>query len=241
VSAYDTLLLDDTPVGFWPLDVANGLNDLSGNNFHLTVGTSNGAQAGTGPYGEDCYDFNGTSHYHKTANDAITTMLATDSTVTMEFWFRSESAATLRTPAALRGPTDGGVEMIVSLLNSPSNGNARGWRYGNFRTTGTGALNDSAWHHRVDRINGTAYDIFVDGSLLQSGTTTVGGTAVVPFVVVGANYGASAQQWFDGQLAKVAVYDYSLSDTQITDHYNWLANPPNIWTDAGSASPMVMG
>lgn len=210
---YDQEVLADSPEAYWPLQGNSSAAVVDVVNAHNFTAFGSPSFGSTGPRGWDAVAFDGSTQYLLTSS--FSPPLGTNSTMSFELWFRSNSPSTLRTMGAVRYAS----ELSLLLLNSASNGQVRGYRYGTFRTAGAGSLNDGAWHHRVDVVDGTNYHVYIDGALLQSGTTPVGGTAVPVWVALGANYSTIPHQHFAGWLTKAALYDSVLSAERVAAHY----------------------
>lgn len=105
----------------------------------------------------------------------------------------------------------------MMLHNSPSDGQARGLRNGAFATAGAGAFNDGQWHHRVDVVDNGTYYVYVDGALLQSGSTTNPANGDRRRLLVGGS--PTGTQQFSGWISHVALYTVALSAAQVAAHY----------------------
>lgn len=103
------------------------------------------------------------------------------------------------------------------LHNSPNDGQARGYRAGAYATAGAGAFNDGQWHHRVDVVDNGTYYIYVDGALLQSGSTSNPSNGSRRRALVGAGPGNTQQ--FNGWISHAALYTVALSAAQVAAHY----------------------
>jgi hypothetical protein len=133
------------------------------------------------------------------------------------------------------------------LSSSPTSGNGGGFRvispsttkafyvlvsdgsstYTNASVGGTNAtlaIRDGNWHHVVLSISGTAIKIWIDGgsggSPTHTDTSTVSyvGNATTP-LYFGKN-GANNSYYLNGSLDEVAVFEYELSSTQVSNIYN---------------------
>lgn len=86
------------------------------------------------------------------------------------------------------------------------------------------AIRDGDWHHLVFSINGTAIKIWIDGgsggSPTHTDTSTVSyvGNAIHPTVF--GRLGSYASYYLNGSLDEVAIFEYELSATQVSNIYN---------------------
>jgi len=91
-------------------------------------------------------------------------------------------------------------------------------------TNATLAIRDGSWHHVVFSINGTAIKIWIDGgsggSPNHTATSTVSyvGGATTP-LTIGKN-GALNSYYYNGALDEIAVFEYELSASEVSDLYN---------------------
>jgi len=133
------------------------------------------------------------------------------------------------------------------MSTSPTSGNGGGFRvitpsstkafyvlvsngsttYANVSVGGTNstlAIRDGDWHHVVFSINGTAIKIWIDGG--SGGSPNYTDTSTVSYVgnsgtplTIGRN-GANAAYYYNGALDEVAVFEYELSASEVSDLYN---------------------
>jgi hypothetical protein len=225
--SYQSLVLANSPIGYWRLGEASGASaaDISGNGL---TGAYNSCTLGVpglvGGDADTAVSFNGTSSY-----------------------------VALGTPTQLRITGVISLEAIVSVAGFPPNGNlgrvmGRGpdsslneayyfrfytdsggvhhllcGSYTNPNATADGVDVTVAWptnekHHIVGRYDGTAWKIFIDGTQAGSFTDATGAILGVgtPGVYVGAN--ANGIEHFSGVIDEVAIYNTSLSTTDISAH-----------------------
>jgi hypothetical protein len=91
-------------------------------------------------------------------------------------------------------------------------------------TNATLAIRDGSWHHVVFSINGTAIKIWIDGgsggspNYTDTSTVSYVGGATTP-LTIGKN-GANNAYYYNGALDEIAVFEYELSASQVSDLYN---------------------
>lgn len=75
------------------------------------------------------------------------------------------------------------------------------------------------WQHVVGTYNGTDIKIYVNGTLMNSSYyPSVSGNSNNGYATIGADY--QGNQYFDGQISDLKVYNHSLSEEQIVYNYN---------------------
>jgi hypothetical protein len=108
-------------------------------------------------------------------------------------------------------------------------------------TTTTTGFNDGEWHHfafTFDGVNAAGMIIYVDGSPVATSTDSddvINNYNVDSDFTIGS--GRYTDEYFDGCIDDVAIYDKALSAAEITTIYNG-GNPPNLEV-TGPVSNMV--
>ena len=78
------------------------------------------------------------------------------------------------------------------------------------------AFNDGAWHHiALVSSAGNSHELFVDGTSVDTDTTSLGATTFNS-VVIGALQKNGLDQYYDGQVDDVRIYTRALSDSEIS-------------------------
>jgi hypothetical protein len=223
LAAYEAAVLADSPRAFWPMqgNAAAAADNVITSLDLVWTGSPTFQEPGVRA-GWESVRFNGSTQYGQTATIATTATelpLRSDTSYSMELWFRRNSGTALASLAAIRN-TSANTEVFLLLHNTPAAGNARVWMNGGFKTAGAGALNDGAWHHRVDTWDGTTVRTYIDGSELQTGAYGVTSSNQTRFLIVAANNGGTPVQFFNGWISHPAAYDKVLTPTDVSDHYN---------------------
>ena len=227
-SDYDSVVLADSPIGYWPLSEAEfpardlaGTNDLSRFGSSLTIPmfssilTPDGA-SGAVYTGSNRYSFRGLS-------SSIT------QDITIEAWVRWDSTnADLYGQVIAEGDSTGvtGWGIFVSgtghwALIIKTAGQAWGTDYIDTST----APVDGLWVHLVGtrKKSSGAMQLWLNGSSIGSGTFTSGnnidyGTGSLGVQISSKASPPSARG--GGYFARCAIYDKVLTSTQIANHYN---------------------
>jgi hypothetical protein len=136
------------------------------------------------------------------------------------------------------GSSNGGCGLSVGTnsVNSHEHGNSYAVALATFAMT----ISNDRLHQIVLRVDAKRHRLWVDGVLRRSGLTSSKTNVIAPAYV--GDQGTSLQgQPFGGEIAHAIWYSSVLSSDRILAHYNAGITLPNIWVDAGSKSPMVMG
>jgi|GEM_PF-3823929 len=213
---YETIVLDDAPVGYWQFESLQDdiLTDSSGNQkdgaAHGVVLTADGIYGFAGM-------FDGLSTYVDLAG-----AWGGGSEASVEAWIKisdptADLAAILETPNR---------EFVGFHLTQPGTS-----ALSVFYTVGAQINLDSAeqsadglWHHYVFQINPVRISLYVDG-IEQYGRDHNRGETIgtTNSLMIGRGY--QNQRYLRGLIDEVAIYDYSLSPEQIQDHYQAVFPP----------------
>jgi hypothetical protein len=212
---YADVVLQDGPIGYWPL-LSTGANPDGTHNGHVMTGAG-GLTVATARPAPNGLTLNGTTGFLSTPHVA-----AWNTIVSGEAWIKTTMAA------------------IGSIIDHDSWGasSVRGFQFrvlaagqlsafsvtsaGTFGTNAqsTTLINDGKVHHVAFTYDGTLR-LYVDG--VQNGTTdTTAGMFGNPEntpLQIGVSDAGSRQQWFNGYIADAAVYSTALSAATILRHY----------------------
>jgi hypothetical protein len=209
-----------TLIAHWKLDDGSGMTavDSAGNNDGNLVGPPAWA-TGTIDGG---LDFNGVNDYVDAG-----TFDVSGSGLTLMGWFNADALPAATDPRIISkasSAAEADAWWQLSILTSASDRNIR------LRTKAGGTtstlidsstnLNPGEWYFAVGTYDSGTGDmkLYLNGVEVASQSHTVGGAvdtdATVP-VAIGAN--GSTEQFFDGVLDDVRVYDYALTATAISD------------------------
>lgn len=237
LSQYDSLILQDAPVAYWPM---GGVNDLSGNNRQLTfTGSPTTQLVNSVPVTV----FDGTSQY-ATATDNDVYSIPTTNMLTIELWIRPD---TLTFPNVENGDyvhflgkgqgTQDEYKMrMYNLTNSESRPNRiSAYAFNLPGSLGTGSyfqdtVTPGEWIHVTAVWNITPaaktgstpngyVKIYKNGSLrdtddLFSTVAVVPENGTSPFRIATSDM----ESYFQGAIAKVAVFNKELTSARILAH-----------------------
>lgn len=238
MSFYSQAILADQPVAYYRLDEISGtaVNDSSGNSYN---GTINGAvtmnQQGALVNDSDAAMlFDGSTAYL-----SLSSALKTDgwTAFSLESWIKLTNNTFTGNPCVMANDYPNSDHDGFQLFLAPaSDGHAGYFAVANGTTTtqiqfGSGVLNANTWIHLVATYNGSTIQVYVNGAQVGSGTFSGGvGTAAYPISV--AHY-PNDSGYLAATVDEVAIYGYTLSQQQITAHYNAALHPGIVITSAG--------
>jgi hypothetical protein len=229
--SYSDLVLQSSPIGFWPLNEPSGTTaaDLVVARNATYNGSPTLQAAGPSsrlPYGAT---FNGSTQNASTATHSAFNV-ACNGTWSIEAWVKFTGAGTsIQTFAAWRGTAGGssnydetatlsvnnGVAGRIQVNVSNSAANAR------LVVNSDGGWNDGEWHHVVaTAVSGGAMTLYVDG--VSRGSTSaarIAGNGSQRRVTAASNAGNPFGQWFAGSIAGLAIYMATLSSDRVAAHY----------------------
>jgi Concanavalin A-like lectin/glucanases superfamily len=221
---YTTKVGQDAPTSYWPLNEVAGsiAHDYSGYGHDgeqtngLTLGVS-GPQPPTFPgfsTGKTAYQFDGASGYIACGTNAS---LSGTTDFTVEAWIKT-TATTAGDIVCQRDP-NGYIGEYECTMNA--NGTLAFYIYGSgyqFDFTSSKTVNDGNWHYVVFVRNGETGIIYIDGANVASASGTVQALGPTLQTYIGANV-RDNDQYFDGAMANVAIYNHALTPGQIITHY----------------------
>lgn len=241
---YNQTILNDRPILFLGMDTpASGTQaDLSGNGHN---GAYRGGTPPTAklPNGDAAADFNGSGEY-VTVNNVANLSVPATGVLTIESWMRPDTLTFPHTEA------EGYVYWLgkcsystgceyANRMYSLNNTAGRANRISDYEWNVTAGLGSGSyfqdditagqWIYVTDIIDmkdtspeyPTGYISIYKNGVLRKTTplnqyNVVPGTTPTPFVVGTL----TEDSFFEGAVGKVAVYDYALTQAQITTHYN---------------------
>jgi RHS repeat-associated protein len=206
--------------GYWRLDETAGASaaDSSGN---AKTGTFYNAPAlgGSGALqnapANKAPALDGTNDYMSVP---AATMGTISSSFTVEAWFKVSDTTTTHAIVGTRGPSDYGfdVKLMAGTTIHGDIGSGSAW----LSTTADAKFSYQAnrWYHLAFAVGGGVYAIYVDGTLVGSGTYS--GTALLTngthALYVGQMGGGT--EYFAGGIDEVAVYDVALPASYVRNH-----------------------
>ena len=201
-------------VGYWNFDEGSGTvaNDTSGNNNN---GTINGATWTAGKVGNGALSLNGVNQYITINNSPSLNPIV----ISISAWIKTDSAGTYK-QILTKDANEGGRVWQFRISNTnkiqfiPFNSSTNGNYAGSITVT------DGLWHHVVGTWDGVTINVYVDGVKDGNGTAFSGSlrTGQGNRVIVGADdIPPAPQDFFNGSIDEVRVYNRALSATEVSD------------------------
>lgn len=248
-SAYDQLVLADASIAYWTLGDTDGLNDRTGHG-HTAVAFG-GCGVGTMPTsGETSIVLNGSSQYVEVA-DTDDLSVAASGILALEAWLRPDTLEFSQSEGTgyvhwLGKGMSGQQEYtarIYSLTNSEQRPNRlSGYCFNLAGGEGAGSYSQDAvtpgeWIHYVLVVNTvntnatytTGYTkVYRNGVLRDQDALTdysiIPSNGTAPFRIGTRDFAS----FFQGAIAKVAVYNYEPTAAQLLAHYRQMVSPGTI-------------
>lgn len=228
---YRSEVLADDPAGFWMLDdvIGTSADDLTENANNLTYqGSPTLGVYGFDPCCGGAPHFDGSTQYANLPG-GVPGALEIGGAITLECWLKTTTTTHVQsglvgyTVAANAQLTISGSTVTFWLRKG---GGANEISYDNV------TLYDGRWHHLVATWDGTTntngLKLYLDGVLRTQGTSGTAATGTFPSWQIGRE---ASSNYFEGQLAGVAIYSAVLSATRIGAHYDaaqWTDLSPDV-------------
>ena len=129
----------------------------------------------------------------------------------VSLWVNSNSTS-YQSPIQLSSQQN---DSTIFLYEHPGGASAKwGFYDGATALTGLTALNTGQWYHLVVTKSGTTYTLFLNGT--QESQGTLANINIDDFLIGRRNYN---NFYMDGKIDAVAIFDYALSESQVTTLY----------------------
>ncbi len=220
-TTYAATILGDGPIAYYRLGELSGTtaDDFSGHGYQGTLHggvTLNQSPLLSNGDTDRSMSFNGSTGYISLPTALIPT--GSGHAWSLECWCRVTSlpSNTWNSMVNMGAVSNGTLAGIYINNTSGTVKFAIGVGGTNSFSSGTVATNTT--YHVVGTYDGTSIRLYVNGSLVGgplAATVNLGTT----YASIGAD-GSPAQEFFPGTIDEAAYYNYALSSTQITNHYN---------------------
>lgn len=225
---YQSTVLADHPVGYWPLDLsdtnaANGIaTDLTGNGnngTYVNIYSGYNNAVGPSPYITNGVSFDGLSTFVNLGTGSNPALLNFGGRITMETWVQP---ATTTVNGYIMGKgydsTTNGNEIEMRI---PGYANYQAGTF-NF-TTGnvlvTGGIVTTAWAYMVCTYDGTNWNLYINGAPVAATPDTVGALDFSTNWAIGDGTADGSTRIFTGNITQVALYTNALTPDQILTHF----------------------
>ena len=229
-ASYSTVILNDTPIGYWRLGepgTATFAEDSSGNlptthNGVYSRGVVSGQPGAINgdPTTSAQFDY-GTSWVDVLVTASGDWPFDLVNNFTLEAWVINAGQLSPGSGRIVSNGDPGNIGFGFGIL---PDGRTRFTTFGvkDYDSDLTIVPQDSAWHHLVVVFDaGNAATFYLDGVLTDSinGPGPVK-SAAKQDLMIGRNPVNPSQNFFNGNIQEVAIYNYPLTDAQIAAHYN---------------------
>ena len=144
------------------------------------------------------------------------------SDISISAWFKTTENQRSPIVSIGRGSWTDGFELQVPSANTVGFSFAEGSKFGYFNSSID--LNDGNWHHYVQVSNSSTAKFFIDG-VEQTGITTGNGNSRQGSGVRIGRFFQTPEQWANGSIDQVRIYDRAITATEVETLYNEVACP----------------
>jgi hypothetical protein len=221
-------------VGYWPF--CGNANDASGNGNN---GTVNGATLTTDRFGSasGAYDFNGNSNFINVPSSSQ--LLLTDNTYTISAWGTHAGINDLDKNIVVKSNGIQGQPKWMfwykATINSPA-----GLGFASNQQMMGGSQNSivlNAWNHYLVKKTSDSLLFYINGVISSSTAIQFNNPNTSADLRFGGQEINGGSQWWWGKLDDIAIYNRSLSNTEIQQLYN-LNSTTYLWSN-GATTPTI--
>ena len=226
---------DDTFAGVWHMDSVDSALDSTANQNHAA--NSGGVTTTTGRVGTAAADFRGGDVYLEAANSPS---LGITDAITMSGWVRRESGwGSSSDFNQFIGKGDCAYMFRRSSSDDNIRMNLRSGCSSFLSFSSTATLLSDTWHHVVATWDGTDAQMYIDGELVgtDSSSNTIGITS--DDLQFGANYGSSYRRFFDGLLDEMRLSNAGRSAAWVSAEFVNQATTTDFYTIESEGAPYV--
>lgn len=219
-TGYQVTIMNDAPIAYYRLDEQEGTvaDDFSGNAYQgtlhggITLGTAGLLHSG----GDTAMTFNGSTGYISLPTSFIPTSAA--HAWSLECWCKVSSFGTGGAYGMMAGMGTGATHSQAMILSHDNSGQAVFVLSTSGGDIASGTVLTNTIYHVVGTYDGTNLRLYVN-NVLVAGPTAVAVTLGTNFAGIGAGYAGGTNFFFNGIIDEPAFYNFTLSTTQINNHY----------------------
>ena len=219
--SYDTAVSGNNPVAHWRLgeDSGTGAADQTGSHSG-TYSNGVGIGSASGPFS----GISSTAASFDGSNDFVEIPHSSDfalSEGTIQLWFNVDNTSNQHTLVSMESSDDdNGLNLRVK--DNYLEFNFKGGGNDHFLYSNSGSISAGQWHNVALTWGSGGLQLYLDGNLVDTDSYTGGLSDVGEPITIGASQKSSdngqannLEDFFDGEIAEVAVFDSALSETQI--------------------------
>ena len=199
-------------------DLSTNYNGTASNVLYDFNGTESNITYVTGKFGKAAV-FNGSNAY---IDLPLTSIFGGKNTLAVSFWFKTTTTARKRIFSDY-AQSSRNLDIVIDSGNIEVNTDYN--QSTNTQFVSTGTYNDNIWHNLIVSLDQSAGQrtIYIDGSLLETATLSSNSwNGSGQKVSLGVLYSSSSgyQQYFDGEIDQLRIFDKALSPGEINSLYN---------------------
>jgi fibronectin-binding autotransporter adhesin len=245
---YQSTVLADHPLAFYPINSSvdpsgQTATDLSGNGNN---GTYNGTDPefntvpGPSSFIPTALFFDGFTSFVDLSTGSNPTLLNFSNQITMEAWVQPASPTVGSGPPAdiLGKGYDGTNEMTLRAQGGFYYGGA----YNGAEHRAFGGVETTNWTYLVSTYDGTNWNLYVNGALVQASTDSTGAIDFTAPWAIGNGTTSTAGgnsgdlRFFNGNLTEVAIYTNGLTPAQVLNHFYF----GELGTSPSNSAPIII-
>jgi hypothetical protein len=219
------------------------LNEASGGIMDYSGNQNNGTQSGgviysvAGKY-NSALGFEGVNDYIDCGNSNSVRILGN---LTLSAWVNFNKIPSGTTVYSIIDKNEAGGYGIIA--NEATSGKLETYFYinGAYKKAGVdlSSLNAGTWYYVVGTYNGTSADLYLNGIKQQSVVATGSISDISYNLTIGANPGPTYAEFFNGSIDEVAVFNRSLSSSEILNIYNNQASNLRFQIRTSNTNPIT--
>lgn len=200
--------------GHWPLAENSGATayDYSGNEHHGSISGAGPQGTGTvtGPFGNSAYDFDGTDDYVSTGDLSN----FEDKIGSISAWIRPNHDSTNKVVFSEANSSDNTPQILVQVdVNNQTQLYFRD-DTGSSNTSNGTTVTDGAWLHVVATVNTSTMRMY-ENSVEVGSSSVPSGSVTLDLSGIGVLNKSTDQDYFNGAISNVMVYDRELTPQEI--------------------------
>ena len=218
---YVTQVESHGPVAHWRLGEGSGTSAADQVGTHPgSYANGVGVGSASGPFtgiSTTAADFDGSNDYVEVPHSSDFAL----SEGTIQLWFNVDNTAGQYTLMSMESSSDNDG-MNLRVKDNYLEFNVKGGGSDHFLFSNSGSITAGQWHSVALTWGSGGLELYLDGTLVDSDPYTGGLPDIGEPITIGASQKSSddgqannLEDFFDGQIAEVAVFDSALSETQI--------------------------
>jgi hypothetical protein len=227
--SYSTVILSDTPIGYYRLGdpgTQSTATDISGNGRDgiYSRGVVSGVKGAIAVDPDTAAQFDGMTAYANVINTGGSDPFTLTNGFTLEAWVINGGQGVLnpnRSPLG-RIVSNGWPGNIGYGWGILSGNGTRFTTYGifDYDSNQSQVPQDGNWHYVAVVFDSTnTANFYVDGALTEAISASRPANKAALDLMIGRNPASSAEEFFNGSIDEVAIYNYELTGDQIAAHF----------------------